>query len=110
MSPTDKGRGKIMNLLELVSAITRDGYIATGIRAILHIGRLFSSFPSPDKGEKGWKVKKKGEVATDIRRQAFYFLIFIQCIKNKVKIVCRKTFSDLWHTVSNAQVLNKNQL
>lgn len=72
MSSTVKDRVKIMNLLEVVSTIRRDGYIATGVRAtITH--RLFSSFPFLDEVEKGWevRVKKKVEVAADIRDKHF---------------------------------------
>ena len=101
-----------MNLLELVSAITGQGQSWLAQEPLLSIGRLFSKFPFLNKGEKVWEVraKRKGEVATDILGQAFYFLMFIQCIKNKFKTACRKAFSDLWHTVPKAQVVIKNQL
>lgn len=38
----------------------------------------------------GGQSQEKGEVATDILGQIFYFLMFIQCIKNKFKTACRK--------------------
>lgn len=79
---------------------------------LLSIGRLFPNFPFLNKEEKVWEVraKRKDDVATDILGEAFYFLMLIQCIKNKFKTACRKAFSDLWHTVSKVQVLIKNQL
>lgn len=98
-----------MNLLEVVSAIMR------WVHCHWHKNHYYTQADcSPaflfQVKEKKVEKSESRKRATDFQRQTFYFLVFIQRLKNKFKTVCRKTFSDLWHTVSNAKALNKNQL
>lgn len=60
--------------------------------------------------ERGWEIraKRKGEVATDILGQIFYFLMFIQYIKNKFKTACRKASQTSGIVLKEKSILKKD--
>lgn len=64
MCPTDKSREAAMNLLELVSAITRQGWAVTGTEAaIKHRKTIFQFiYLFLIIKERGWEVRAKRRV------------------------------------------------